>query len=116
METLQSLVNTVIGKIMIGVIAVLAVTSMSLSVWVYVLKADNKVAVAEKNQALSNLDTMSGILVKNYDEYQVRLEDANKTLIMTQKQYINTQKRLKTWEDHNDTCDEAMRAIDAYQF
>lgn len=116
METLSSLASTVIGKVLIWIITALVAVIIGMGGWVYILKADVKVAKSKKAQVQVVLDAVVNQLTQNAEDYQRRLGDANKTNTIIQKQYINTVKYIQTWEDHNDTCDEAMRTIDAYQF
>lgn len=116
MEQFQSLASTVIGKVMMWIIGILAATSISLAVWVYLLKADVKVEKANKAVAESNLNSITDQLTQNYLDYQVRLLDANKTNTVIHTRYIDRVKTITQWRDKNATCDDAMSDLNNYQY
>lgn len=116
MEPLKSLASTVIGKVLLWIITVLLVVIIGMFGWVYLIKADIKVSKSEKEVVQTQLDALADQLTKNYLYYLRRLDEANQTKVIVQKQYIEKIKYIEKMGDHNDTCDEAMRAIDAYQF
>ncbi|GEM_PF-5957345 len=116
MESLQSLASTVIGKVLIWIIGILVATSMSLAVWVYILKADVKVEKANKAAAEATLNSVTGQLTQNYIDYLERLSDANKTNTVVQTRFVERVKNIIQRVEVNATCDDAMSDINIYQY
>lgn len=106
----------VFGKVMIWVSITLTVALVSLGIWTYKLDADRKVAEADKNATQSQLNAVIGQLEQNYEDYNRRLEESKQTKTVITNQYYSTIQNIDKGGDVNETCDDAMRAIDAHQF
>lgn len=91
METLSSLASTVIGKVMMWIIAVLVAVIVGMGVWVYILNADVQVANSAIEKAQVN---------KELNELQ---KEALRSAILDQndaveKQRVDAVKKLKTFK------------------
>lgn len=91
METLSSLASTVIGKVLIWIITALVAVIIGMGGWVYILKADVKVANSAIEKAQVN---------KELDELQ---KEALRSAILDQsdavdKQRVDAVKKLETFK------------------
>jgi uncharacterized protein HemX len=116
MEALKLLGNTATGKAVALAAMVLLLISIILGVWVYVLQADNRSTQSEKAAVQAQLDAVAGQLVQNYQQYEDRINEAKQNRPAIINRYITTIQNIEKGADKNETCDEAMRALDATDF
>lgn len=116
MGTLKGLAGTGIGKLLLWVIAALVVALIAAGVWVALLKADVRIARSDLNATQIQRDAVVGQLMQNHDDYQRRLEESKRNSPVITKRYYMTIQNIEKGADQNETCDEAMRALDATDF
>lgn len=105
--------SIVFGRVMMWVAIAMAITAIGTGVWGYSEHMEKRIALSEQNATQSQLNDVTGQLVQNYEDYQRRLGEANQTKMLVTKQYITTIQNIERGGDKNETCDEAMRALDA---
>lgn len=99
----------VTGRASLWIIGVLVTTSMSLSGWVYLLKADIKVEQSERREIQNAIALQSSIIETNLrtaKEQQQRVKIEYKTKV----------KIIEKWRDTNATCDDALGYLNTYNF
>ena len=94
----------------------ISATIAFLSVWVYLLKSDLKVAHADYKAIESALTAQSEIIESNRAEYERNLADANKTKTVINTRYKERVKVIYQWGEENATCDDSMRYLNNYTF
>lgn len=112
----SSLTSTGIGKAAVAVIVVLLAACAVLGVLLYGATLRVQIAESDKNATQVALDGLVDQLQQNYEDYQRRLGESNQTKTIVTNRYYQTIQNIDKGGDVNETCDDAMRALDAYQF
>lgn len=113
---LSEVASTVIGKVMMWIIAVLIAVIVGMSGWVYVLKADIKVEKALKDGIENALTIQSGMIDANRVEYETNLDRAKQIKERTRIEYVSKIEYIEKGIDKNATCENAMQFIDNYVY
>lgn len=91
--------------------------ALGLSGYVYILKADNKVTTAEKEQAIHGQELVSAMLEANRVEYEANRATAKEEVMRLQKEHTVKIKIIENkWRDKNATCTDAMHWLNNYNF
>lgn len=97
--------------------AVIAIIIVSLLGWVYLLKADLKVAHADYKAVESALTAQSNIIESTRVDYERNLIDANKTNTVIETRYKDRVKVIYQWGEQNVTdCNSSMSFINHFNF
>lgn len=98
-------------------IAVIASIIAFLSIWVYMLKSDLKVAHADYRAIESALTAQSNIIESNRVDYERNLAEANKTNTVIQTRFKDRVQVIYQWGENNATdCNSSMSFINHYSF
>jgi len=101
-------------KLVIG--ALIAIIVASLLTWVYLLKADLKVAKADYKAIESALTTQSNILEANRADYERNLAEASKTNTVVQTRFKDRVKVIYEIGEKHEDCNGSMYSINHYNF
>lgn len=95
----------------------IALIIASLLGWVYLLKADLKVAHDDYKAVESALTAQSNIIESNRVDYERNLVDANKTNTVIETRYKDRIKLIYQWGETNATdCNGSMSYLNNYAF
>lgn len=101
-------------KLIIG--AVIVIIIASLLTWVYLLKADLKVAHADYKAIESALTAQSNIIESNRVDYESNLAEANKTNTVIQTRYKDRVKVIYEIGEKHEDANQSMYSINHYNF
>lgn len=98
-------------------IAIIASIIAFLSIWIYMLKSDLKVAHADYKAIESALTAQSNIIESNRVDYERNLAEANKTKTILQTRYKERIQVIYQWGENNATdCNSSMHYLNNYIF
>lgn len=96
--------------------SLIAIIIVFLSIWVYLLKADLKVAHADYKAIESALTAQSTIIENNRVDYERNLAEVSKTNTVIQTRFKDRVKVIYEIGERHEDCNGSMYSINHYPF